>query len=363
MPAGNRSGKSRFGSNGLLTVVCCAITGTALSSSHAAGPVIDAAAVKGAASCAKCHPAEHTAWTKSTHFRTHERISSSAGQKYAKKYGGQAICVTCHSTPHAPSAQPSAAVGVSCESCHMPAGGSNGWLDLHSDYGGEGIKRETESAAHLRTRLDSCEKAGMARSSNPYLLVRNCYTCHIVADEKLLDAGHKPGHGDFELTTWIQGEVRHNFQVDQKTNAPSSSLLKARHGIEARQRQLVMLVLGKIVELEVCLRNLAAIDAVNLKKRYAGRRGWAGRAKDAYEYLNEEVAPKVDSPHINAAVEAINGLTLGRRFKDQKAAAAAADKLQSAAKQLSDEQADVDLAGLYQLVEELGKPRGKVYQP
>jgi len=343
---------------GVFTVVI-----TASTSSKATDQALDASRVKGAVSCRKCHEAEYTAWSLSTHSRNHERISSSAGKKYAQVYGGTDKCMTCHSTPHTPDAQFEGAVGVSCESCHMPAGGDSGWFDLHSNYGAEGMNREDELADHLAQRMSDCESAGMIRAGNTYALARNCYSCHIVADEKLLAAGHKPGHSDFDLIPWMQGEVRHNFQVDQKQNAESPSLLNARDGVSTEQRKRVMLVVGKIVELETCLRNLAAIDSGNLKERYAGRRGWAGRAEDAFEYLAEEIAPVVDNDHIAAAVDAVSELTLGRSFTDQQGAAEAADKLKIAATLLVAEQDKVDLAGVQKLVDDLGRSQGKAYQP
>ncbi len=235
--AGQQQNRSRVALRIVLVIGHCLVTTELLVSSHAADTTIDATRVKGAESCRKCHEAEYTAWTQTTHFRNHERISSSAGQKYAKAYGGTDVCMTCHSTPHTSAAQFSGEVGVSCESCHSAAGGDGGWFDLHSDYGGKEFKREDESASHLQERQVACEKAGMIRSENAYALAKNCYTCHIVADEKLLSTGHKPGHSDFDLIPWMQGEVRHNFQVDQKTNADSPSLLTARSGIKTAQRK------------------------------------------------------------------------------------------------------------------------------
>ncbi len=335
--------------------------------SNAAEPVadvqLDAASVKGAESCRKCHEAEHAAWSQSTHSRNHERLSSSAGKKYAQAYGGTDACKTCHSTPHTDTAQFAGPVGVSCESCHMPAGGDSGWFDLHSNYGADGLKREEETAAHLEQRMAGCDASGMIRAGNTDALARNCYTCHIVADEKLLAAGHKTGHSDFDLIPWMQGEVRHNFQIDQKQNAESPSLLNARDGVSSEQRKRVLLVVGKIVELEICLRNLSAIDSGNLKEGYAGRRGWAGRAEDAFDYLAEEIAPVVENENVTAAVNAVTDLTLGRKFKDQAAAAVAADKLKIAAALLTAEQGDVDLAGVDNLIDDLAKPQGKTYQP
>ncbi len=317
-------------------------------------PGIDAAKVKGADSCTKCHESEHAAWTKSVHFTNHERISSAAGSKYIADFGSKDACIQCHSTPHTGGGS---VVGVSCESCHSPAGGATGWFDIHSDYGGDGVTREQETADHREMRLAATDAAGMIRSANVYELAKNCYTCHIVGNEKLLNAGHKPGQGGFDLIPWIQGEVRHNFQIDQKANAESPSLLQATKGITPEMRQRVMLVVGKMVELEVCLRNLGAISADSLKQGYAGSKGWAGRAEDAFDFLSEDILDAVKDEHIQAAVDAVD-FRLGRRFDDQSAAAKAADKVAAAAKAFAAVHDGSKLKALDGLVGDLSKPKG-----
>ena len=50
--------------------------------------------------------------------------------------------------------------GVACESCHGPAGGENGWLNVHSSYGAEGLTREEETPEHKKMRHEAAEKAG-----------------------------------------------------------------------------------------------------------------------------------------------------------------------------------------------------------
>jgi len=323
----------------------------------------DASKVMGAESCKKCHEAEYTAWTKTVHYGNHARLTNQAGQKYIAAYGGSEACKKCHSTPHTSSAKfANANVGVSCESCHTPAGGANGWFEVHSDYGGKDVKREEETEAHLQERLAACEDAGMIRAANLYELAKNCYSCHIVDDEKLLEAGHKSGHEDFSLVPWIQGEVRHNFQVDQSTNAESPSLLKARYGTTADERKRVAVVVGKIVELETLLRRLGSADPDNLSESYAGRRGWAGRAEDVLEYIEEDIGDEFDSEHIEAVVDAVD-FDLGRRFDDQEAALEAADELAEIAKTFIEESQDEDLSALDVVVEDLDRPKGDTYEP
>lgn len=323
----------------------------------------DASKIMGAMSCKKCHESEYASWTQTVHFKNHARIASDAGKQYAAKAGGTDSCKSCHSTPHTDTAKFAGTAGVSCESCHTPAGGADGWFDLHSNYGGKDLKREQESPEHLKQRMAACDATSMIRAASVYDLAKNCYSCHIVGDEKILQSGHKPGHSDFDLIPWMQGEVRHNFQVDQKTNAESPSLLKARDGIAAKQRKRVLLVVGKIVELETCLENLAAVAPDNLKEGYAGRKGWAGRAEDAFEYLEEDIGEAVKNEHISAAIDAVKRLKLGRKFEDQAGAKAAAANLAAAAQAFVANSGSADLSALDELVEDLDKAKGKTYTP
>jgi len=320
--------------------------------------------IVGAAACKECHKAEYSAWSASVHSKNFSRIGSPSGLKISAAFGNSEACQKCHSTPHSPSAKfESEQVGVSCESCHSPAGGENGWFKLHSNYGGEGVKRTDETEAHRKERLAGCDAAGMIRASKVYALAKNCYSCHVVADEKLLAAGHKAGQSDFDLIPWMQGEVRHNFQVDQTVNAESPSLLKARDGITTEQRKRVLFVVGKLVELETLLRNLGSISPANLGESYAGRRGWAGRAEDVFEILDEEIAEAIDNEHVKAAVDAVKDIELGRKFKDQEAAKVAADQLAEITQAFVGSVEGADLSGLDKLIEDLDKPVGKLYSP
>lgn len=324
-------------------------------------PALDASRVMGAESCKKCHASEFAAWEHTVHFKNHERITSDAGAKYIQAYGSSDACYTCHSTPQPEGTE--TVVGVSCESCHTAAGGDGGWFAIHSDYGhGPGMMTDdwrNEDEAHRTERMAACEEAGMIRAANVYELAQNCYSCHIVSDEKLLESGHKPGQGAFDLVSWIQGEVRHNFQRDQQVNAESPSLLADRSGIDAAERKRVLLVVGKLVELEVCLRNLAAAD--NLRSDYA--QGWAGRADDAKDFLEDELLAAVEDEDVQAAFDAVDPIRLGRRFRDQDAAGEAADVIAKAAASFAERHDGSELAALDELVEASPDPKGETYQP
>ena len=135
-----------------------------------------------------------------------------------------------------------AIAGVSCESCH---GAARDWIAVHNDYGGPNATRTQESPEHRNKRLTVSIELGMRNPVNAYLVAQSCYRCHTVPDEKLVNiGGHSAGSLDFELVSWSQGTVRHNFvRTDGNTNAQE---------VPARLR--TMFVAGMIADLEFSMR-------------------------------------------------------------------------------------------------------------
>ena len=214
---------------------------------------IDPLNVLGKDACVKCHASEVQVWQATPHAKTfailHRRPEAKA---IAKKLGLRSIkhdgrCVACHYTQQSSSAgaQPHAISGISCESCH---GASKNWLDIHHDYGGPTITRLTESPEHRAERLQKSIAAGMRNPTNLYLVAQSCLRCHTTNDEELVNVGgHTAGSLDFEMVSWSQGMVRHNFvRSDGKSNQESSP-----------ERLRVMFVSGMIAELEATLRATA----------------------------------------------------------------------------------------------------------
>ena len=196
-------------------------------------------------SCGLCHERTVEAWMESMHSITfdemHERDESSAIIEALGLSGNirrNAECVTCHYTQAAdePGGRPATVMGISCQRCH---GEAADWMDLHGD--GDTYPDKME-------RLKLSEEKGMRPTYNIYNLASNCYQCHTVPREELVNTGGHPAGSDFELVAWTQGEVRHNFMPlpDEEENKESP--------IETRR---LMFVLGKILDLEYGLRGLA----------------------------------------------------------------------------------------------------------
>lgn len=213
--------------------------------------------VVGYENCQKCHASEIAVWKQTPHHTTFLTLHRNPeAKKIADRLGiasfkQDAECISCHYTMQSVSDNASdhsltAISGISCESCH---GAAKNWVDVHNDYGGPGVTREAESREHRAQRLRDSIAGGMRNPINVYMVAQSCYRCHTVPNERLVNVGgHKAGSLDFEIVSWSQGMVRHNFvRSNGATNDPSD-----------RDRLRKMFVSGMIADLEFSLRSTAA---------------------------------------------------------------------------------------------------------
>lgn len=320
----------------LCLTATAAYAATSSQSGSAAGGAAtpaDPRMVVGNDACVKCHAAEIQVWKQTPHARTFDELHRRPEAKQiATKLGLTSIknegrCVACHYTQQANAGGDIHAIaGVSCESCH---GAAQEWLDLHHDYGGEGITRLSESPEHRGQRIARSIAAGMRNPDNVYLVAQSCLRCHTTADEQLVNVGgHSAGSLDFEFVSWSQGMIRHNFvRTDSKMNEVSSP---------ARIR--LMFVAGMIAELEASLRATAiatekATYGVTVAKR-AARAG--ARLKS--------VIDKVDSPALNQIVSIFNSVTL--RLNNADELTTAADKIATLGYEFADQHDGMSLSPL-----------------
>lgn len=238
--------------------------------------------VVGRESCVKCHGLESKAWELSSHNQKawsllgHPKAAGFARAIGVSDIKGISACTQCHGTQQTLNGQPNVLRGSSCESCHGGAGGPDGWLSKHYDFGvGKSVDDSTSMSELLADRLKetnehraerdaACKAAGMYRSENAIAIAKNCLSCHLVPNEDLQKAGH-PMSSSFEFVEWTGGEIRHNFLLDATTNnqAPSNWLDEFRNGsgrsLDARKR--MMFVAGKLADLEVSLRIRAGVTS------------------------------------------------------------------------------------------------------
>lgn len=221
---------------GLIALPFLIILGPRLSSSQDLLPTKASkhSAIVGPEQCAECHEFELKTLQNSQHQRSFKVHSLEAASKIAKRLGGEARvdkradCAACHYTKKArKDASPELVAGVSCESCHGPA---KRWWNLH--WKGEGKS--------LAKNLAKSEKRGMLRPENVLGLIDRCLDCHLIADEALISKGGHPVAEGFEMLSWLQGEVRHNFlnSEDYGANTAVSKSRQRRFFILGRLRQL-----------------------------------------------------------------------------------------------------------------------------
>jgi hypothetical protein len=268
----------------------------------AQGLVCDPTKVLTADACAKCHASEVGVWKTTPHFQTFQELSRRPEAKIiCEKMGIRSpkrsnICIDCHFTLKEIDGKTKPVSGISCESCH---GASRDWLELHNDYGGPTATRESETEAHRKKRLKLSAKYGMNNTRDLYSIAMNCYSCHMVPNEELVNrGGHVAGTADFELVRYSQGKVRHNFlRSDGAVNAKAD-----------QNRLRVMHVVGLIADLEFSTRATAVATeksryGVNVAQRAAAS---AIKLNDLQKKLNNEQVQRVLDAFATAKLETNN---------------------------------------------------------
>ncbi|MBI1207856.1 MAG: hypothetical protein GC191_11275 [Azospirillum sp.] len=277
----------------------------------------DHAKVVGPTECAECHKAENEVWKGTHHFSTFTQLPrKKSANEIAERMGlrrikADSLCLDCHFTTVEQGGEREPIAGVSCESCHAPG---RDWKKVHSTYSGK--KKGQESAQEIAQRWAAAEKAGMIRPKNMYRWAKNCYSCHVVPQEKLVNVGKHEAGSDFELVAWSQGEIRHNLWYnDGKVNEPASQNTKR-----------LMYVVGQAVELETALR---AVGKATEKAAYAvtmAKRAQADRASVA------KLAGLLRIPELQEISAAGNGA--GLKLNNNGELSAAADKIAAATQRL-----------------------------
>jgi hypothetical protein len=302
---------------------------------------IDPAKVVGSQKCGECHKYEVEAWKTTPHFATFDSMHRSpAGQKIASALGikrikSESLCLTCHYTVQKKGAEAEPISGVSCESCH---GAAQDWLNIHNDKKLSREERRTKS-----------EAAGMIRPDDMYAVAANCYQCHLVPNEKLVNTGgHAAGSKEFELVSWSQGMVRHNFLQEDGNEGKVNKE-------DDQNRKRMMFATGAILDLEYSLRGVAsatqkATYGITMAQRTAGL-----KKKIA------EIQKAAPTDEVAQIVTTVNGVAL--KLNNQAQLTEAADKVAELGKKFSSAETGDKLAGLDPMLPKPEQYRGKPYQP
>jgi hypothetical protein len=304
---------------------------------------IDASKIVGANACVECHKQEVEAWKSTHHFKTFREMPRAVrADKIAKTMGvrrvkSESLCLNCHFTVQKKSAAAEAISGISCESCH---GAGQEWIKVHSGYSGKTALTESKAEASARWKL--AEAKGMIRPHDIYRIAKNCYGCHVVPQEDLVNKGGHRAGSNFELVSWSQGEVRHNtWHSKGKENVPADA---------ARKRMLFIVGLG--VELETALRAIAKATA---RKAYAFE--MAGRADDTRKRLAAAAKSAPAVSEIARMVDLAHSAAL--KLNNEAAITTAADGVAKLLVAITEKYDGTTLAGLDGLIPGPDKLKGK----
>ncbi len=302
--------------------------------------------VVGPRQCSECHEHAMRVWRRTHHYKRARRLPRDeeaqriAGAMGIRRLKSDQRCATCHYTVQQDEDQKLRSIAeVSCESCHGPA---ENWIKPHADFGGAEVTRAAETPQHREQRLATCDAGGMNRPDRLYRLVSACYQCHLVADEQVVNVGGHPVAADFEMVSWSQGEVRHNFVRSQDaSNVPSNA-----------PRQRVMYVMGQAVQLEHALRALAAASGPGPYVQ-----SMVAHVEKTIENL-DRVAAAVAVDEVNEMLASARAVTLAPEQAD--ALKSAADKIGDAARRFEASHNGAHLEDLDALVPSPESCRGTV---
>jgi cytochrome c554/c'-like protein len=303
----------------------------------------DFSKIVGPEKCAECHKSESEAWKTTHHYETFDSMHRTPrAQAIAEKLGLQSIkrdsvCLNCHYTEQGSGG--TAIAGVSCESCH---GAAADWIDVHADYGGKDATKESESAEHRKNRIAQSVAKGMNRPDQIVALAGQCFRCHNVPQEKLVNVGgHQPG-SNFELVSWTEGEVRHNF-LNSKTNVEDSP-----------QRKRVLYVVGQGLALSTNMRDVGlatekATFAVSMARRAAAATANLKKVDEA-----------VKIPEVEQMLEISGKAEL--KLNNQQALSASANQVEEAVRKFAASNDGSNLAALDALIPDSSTYKGQAFQ-
>lgn len=294
--------------------------------------------------CGECHRSALAVWKTTPHAKGFNELHhEESAQEIAKAMGfflvkRESLCLKCHYTPVVRRGQLRAAAGVSCESCHGPA---KDWINVHNQYGVPESDfqkaRLLETPQHKAQRIAQSEAAGMLRPSNLYALASNCYQCHTVPEEKLVNVGrHSTGSAGFELLAWSQGEIRHNFLDSFLTGDGTVNAEKP-----VAHKRLLYLV-GRALDFEYSLRGLAAATADGRYYRAMRR-----RYRSALGEMRA-IAERTSLPQVAEMLAAVQGASI--RFDNGDELLRTADTVGDAARRMMEGRDGSALAGLDTLI-------------
>jgi len=201
--------------------------------------------------CLRCHENEEKVWKKTKHYATYDKFhKTKRAKEIAREYGiktskirkPDSVCASCHYTVGMKKNKPKVVQGVSCQSCHGPG---KDWVAVHNEFG-DGLNIKQESKTHKALRIKAVKKGGMVVPGDLLGLAENCYQCHLITDEKLINTTSHPTASHFSFLERTQGNILHSRLADA-------------------QKKNQLIIAGAIAEV------IGALDALGAAKQTGGR--------------------------------------------------------------------------------------------
>lgn len=294
----------------------------------------DPAKIQGAENCAECHAPMVEAWKLTHHYTTYltthqsDEAKQILGKLGIRRMKSESLCVKCHYTSQQAGDTIKAISGISCESCH--AAGTD-WNKAHSN------KDDPQ-------RLVKAEKLGLIRPGNYYAVAANCFSCHTVPEEKLVNVGGHTAGSDFELVAWSQGEIRHNFQKAINNNAEAP--------LPARR---MLYIVGRALDLEFGLRGLAKASEPGKFADSMTRRVTIATGK------LKELQDALKSDDIKQILDAADSVEL--KINNSEKLTQAAENIAAVTRKFSSSNDGTRFAAIDPLIPRSDQYKGKVYTP
>ncbi len=309
--------------------------------------------VVGSEKCADCHEEEVKAWKLSAHFRSDsvhrdaktrekaEEIAKKMGLANANAMSTSPLCTECHFTRQAVGGAVKTIGGVSCESCH---GGAKDFYEVHG---------EKEKIPSREERQKRSKAAGMLYPHDTALVAENCFNCHIIRDEKLVNVGGHPARSEnFNLASWTSGEVRHNFYTADYTRSGEKNL------DTQQDRKRKMFVTGMLLDLQYSLASLA-------KGKTGGGEFRKSMGNRSHTIINKElpiVIAKLGGDSAPPELLEIQKIAKGVKLSGNPAdVAKAADEIEPLIQKFSEGTDGSNLSGVDSIIPTNSK--GKAWQP
>jgi hypothetical protein len=169
-----------------------------------------------------CHQSDGNWWKADPHFSSLANLKrkKQKSMRIAQGYGlepsdylkANSPCAACHGEAVSGREANNLNTGVSCESCHGPAGPKGvGYFEIHQEGTPPSDPLSTE-----RTGYQKALRVGLRELRNVNTRAQTCVDCHQINEKKLLEADHPTGEG-FDYIKGIRNNISKHWDYQPRS--------------------------------------------------------------------------------------------------------------------------------------------------